>query len=115
VSVPDASKTVLTNERGAFRLNGISAGTHRVVVRHVGYGALDTPIAFAPNQTVDRRILLSRVVVLDSVVSTARSNLPIEFEENRRLGLGHFFTREELAKQEGRTLPAVLAQVRGMG
>jgi hypothetical protein len=39
-------------------------------------------------------------VKLDSLVVTARADRYMaEFEENRRLGLGHFFTRVELEKE----------------
>jgi hypothetical protein len=34
----------------------------------------------------------------------------IDFEENRKLGLGHFITPTEMSKQEGRTMPAILQQ-----
>src|SRR6185436_4531257 len=64
---------------------------------------------------VDREIHLNRIVTLDSVVTKASRGVTNEFEENRRLGLGHFFTRAELANQEGRTLSAVLATTPGLG
>src|SRR5439155_1066726 len=57
VSIPDVSKTTVTDARGAFRVADIPPGTHRLVVRRVGYGALDTQLSFAANQTVDRRIV----------------------------------------------------------
>jgi hypothetical protein len=116
VSIPDASKTVLTDERGAFKLSGIPAGTHRLVVRRIGYGVLDTPVEFALNHTVDRRVFLSRVTTLDSVrvTATLHDNLMRDFEDNRRLGLGHFFTREEMEAREGRSTSSVLAEFPGI-
>ena len=38
----------------------------------------------------------------------------LEFEENRRLGLGHFVTRAEMAKQEGRKMSAIIGQFPGI-
>lgn len=112
VSLPALGKTVYTNERGDFRLTDIPAGAHRVSVRRVGYRPLNVEIAFAPNQSVERRLLLSRVIVLDTVAVEARTRLP-EFEENRRMGLGHFMTRATLEKQEERNLADILNQVSG--
>ncbi|MGH9889535.1 MAG: hypothetical protein ACREBE_28640, partial [bacterium] len=107
--------TVITDARGGFRLAEIPAGEHEVVVRHVGFSALETKIAFAAGATVDRKVMLSRVVALDSVVTKAVKNAPSDFEENRKLGLGHFFTRAELAKLEGNRLGDVLSQMAGLG
>ncbi|HTE46016.1 MAG TPA: carboxypeptidase regulatory-like domain-containing protein, partial [Gemmatimonadaceae bacterium] len=115
VSLPRLTKTVMTDERGVFRLEDVPEGEQRVVVRRVGYGPLDTTITFVANQMVNRRVFLSRIAMLDSVVVTERlSNLILrDFEENRRVGLGHFFTRADLEKMSGRPLAQVLAQIPG--
>lgn len=115
VAIPDASKLTATDAHGAFRLTDVPPGPHRLVVRRVGYGALDTPLLFAANQTVDRRIVLSHVVVLDSVVTVAEHVDPLlrDFEENKRLGLGHFLTRADLAKVESVRMGSILEQVPG--
>jgi hypothetical protein len=39
----------------------------------------------------------------------------LAFEENRRVGLGHFITREELDKSQGRKMGDLLAMVPGSG
>ena len=116
VVFPELSKMARTDERGAFRVTDIPPGEQRVVVRRVGYGPLDTHVAFASSENVNKRIFLSRVVALDSVVVTAKaSDMWVrEFEENRRAGFGHFFDRAELAKREGRSTAAVLAEVPGV-
>jgi hypothetical protein len=112
VSLPKLGKTVLSNERGAFRISDIPTGTHQVTVRRVGYGALDTQVAFVSGNTLDRRIVLSRAVTLDSVV--VRAEAIASFEEHRKLGLGHFLTRTDLAKVEGRRLSDVLNTMPGL-
>lgn len=111
VAFPDLGKRVVANDSGAFRLTDIPAGTHRLVVRHLGYGALTISVSFAGGRTVERRILLGRVVTLDSVrvKSTAFERRMESFEDNRKVGLGHFFTRAELAKVEHETLAAVMS------
>ena len=114
VSLPGIQKIGLTNERGAFRLADIPAGEHQVNVRRVGYGPIDTRITFASNETVRRRIMMSRSNRLDTVVVT-ESVLPSTFDEHKKLGLGKFITREELEKARGRRLSEVLGSIQGAG
>ncbi len=116
VFLPELSKSTLTNDRGAFRLTDIPAGTHRVQVRRVGFGPADTPIEFGAGRTVERRIVLGRAVTLDSViVEAAHRNVLLEdFEANRKLGLGHFLTRNEISKLEGGQLSGLLEGLPGL-
>lgn len=104
LSVP---RNAFTDAKGAFRLSNIPPGTHEVQVRKVGYRQLDLRVDFAASQTVERRLLLSRVVVLDTVTARARALLP-SFEEHRKVGLGHFWDRVALAKQGARRLSDVI-------
>jgi hypothetical protein len=113
VSLPDVSRSVTTNETGAFRIADVTPGTRRVMVRRVGYAPLDTVLSFRPNQTLQQDVVLSRVVMLDSVVVNERAVIP-SFEENRRLGLGHFITRDQLAAREGHPLANVLSDLSGV-
>jgi len=114
VALLDVGKSILTDERGAFRITGIPAGTHRLIVRRIGYGALETNLAFAEGETIDRNIFLARAVRLDSVRTTALRGADLEFEENRRLGLGHFLTRKDLEKVGEAKLSSVLATIPGV-
>ncbi len=116
ISIPELGLSAQSNDRGRFRIANVSPGEHRILVRRVGYGAADTRLEFPANQTVDKRVILSRFVLLDSVVVTAghRDVRLEEFEENRKLGLGKFLTREDLAKAEGRTLSGVVEQLSGV-
>jgi hypothetical protein len=110
VSFPDLARIALTDEAGKFRLAGLAAGSHRFVVRKIGYGPVDTSLTIGADERVDRNVVLSRVVMLDSVRTVARGS-DLEFEENRKIGLGHFLTRVDLEKQEGRRLSEVLANL----
>jgi hypothetical protein len=107
VSLPDLKRSMLTNDEGRFRFSGVPAGEHRIVARRLGYGSLDARVTLAAGQTHSRRVFLTKVPTLDAVDVTA-SRLPPEFDENRRLGLGHFMTRAELAKVEHATLSGAL-------
>src|SRR6476659_7837256 len=100
VSLPGLSLTRMTDDRGTFRIAGIPAGTHRVNVRRIAFGQLDTSITFADDHTVQLRITLGNVVRLDSVVVTEktapRDVLMQAFEESRAKGFGRFVTRDQL-------------------
>ncbi|MGH7679239.1 MAG: carboxypeptidase regulatory-like domain-containing protein [Gemmatimonadaceae bacterium] len=112
VSLPSLGKNTFTNQRGEFRINELPAGTHEVSVRRIGYGPLTANISFAPNETVERRVFLSKTVVLDTVAVSAQATIP-EFEENKRLGIGQFLTRADLAKLESQTMGSIFGQMRG--
>jgi hypothetical protein len=114
VALLDVGKSVLTDERGAFRIADIPAGAHRLMVRRIGFGPLETTIVFAARETIDRNIFLARAVTLDSVRTTALRGADLEFEENRRLGLGHFLTRKDLEKVGVARLSAVLTTIPGI-
>jgi hypothetical protein len=97
VSIPEIGKTATTNEKGAFRVDGIPSGTHKIVIRRIGFGPAETTLSFSANQIVERRVVLGRVVTLEPVrvTETAFERKMAEFEENRRIGLGHFYTRAQ--------------------
>ncbi|MGH7638401.1 MAG: carboxypeptidase regulatory-like domain-containing protein, partial [Gemmatimonadaceae bacterium] len=112
VLLPAVSRTAFTDAQGRFRISNVPPGTHDVSVRRIGYQQLTLRVPFAASQTVERRVLLSRVVQLDTVAVSARAELP-SFDEHRRIGLGQFLTRDMLAKQESRRLSEVLSEVSG--
>jgi hypothetical protein len=116
VSVPEVAKTTLTTADGAFALRDIPPGEQLVRIRRLGYGPVETRLTFQAGRTLQRRIALARATVLDSVTVTAKGYDPVlgDFEDNRRLGLGHFITREELAKLEGVSTGSVLRTIPGI-
>lgn len=117
VVVPALSKSLLTNDKGAFRLREIPRGSYDVIVRKIGFGPLTTKMTFTANQTMRRRIVLSPVTVLNQVEITAermRDPQMRAFEENRKLGLGHFVTRADLAQREMLQLSDFIRELPGV-
>ena len=112
VALPELSLSERTDSAGAFRFLEIPAGEHQITVRRLGYGALDTRITFT-NKALDRQIFLSRMATLDSVRVVADRVVIKDFEDNRKIGLGPFLTRDQLAKAEGRPLMSVIEQLPG--
>ncbi len=118
VSLPDLSKSTVTDAAGEFRIDAVPTGKQHVLVRRIGYRAIDTSLAFAADRAVRRRFELVRAVTLDSVVVTESvvDKIMWTFEENRRVGLGHFLTRADLAKLEnGPSTASVLETIPGLG
>jgi len=114
VFIAELSMRTRSNARGAFRFSEVTPGTWTLGVRRVGYGPLDAKLTFAANKSVERQIFLSRVAMLDSVRVVADGPAMIEFEENRKLGLGSFVTRDDLERQRDRRLSTILASLAGV-
>jgi hypothetical protein len=102
VILPDAKVSGSTNARGEFRIANVPAGRHTVQIRKIGYTFTDQQIEFTAGTPVEQTLKVSNITTLDSVSVTARNAPPDDemrkFEENRKIGLGKFITREELAK-----------------
>ena len=113
VALPELNKSETTNSRGEFRITGIPAGEHRVSVRRIGYGAADARLAFNGTETVERRVVLGRAITLEpvKVTATASDKMRASFDENMRVGLGHFMTRDQIAKYDGMELATVLSTI----
>lgn len=99
IVLPDLGKGARSNADGAFRVSDIPGGAHRLLIRRLGFAPLDTSLIVG--DTTEPRTLrfsLSPVAMLDSVVVVDRTiaRRMAEFEENRRVGLGKFLTRENL-------------------
>jgi hypothetical protein len=118
VSIPDLGLVASTDARGNFRMTGVAVGRHPVHVRKIGYDVVDTSVDFAPGAATEQTLVLARITTLDSVNVSAR-NAPVDepmrlFEENRKLGLGKFLTRDDLEKSRDRRMGDLLAQMPGV-
>ncbi|MEP6779664.1 MAG: carboxypeptidase regulatory-like domain-containing protein [Gemmatimonadaceae bacterium] len=113
VTVPVLGLSTRTDTRGQFRLPNIPPGTYEVIARRVGFGVLTTSLDFAANEEEVRRMFLHPLSLLDTLNTTATQlDLGMKyFDENRRVGLGKFLTRDELAAMENRSLAAVFFQM----
>lgn len=116
VALPDLGRTTKTNENGSFRIGDIPAGEHRVVVRHLGFAPLETTLTFGSAQRIERRVSLARATTLDSVhvVANAIDRSMASFDEHRKVALGHFLTRADLAKIEELSMSAALQSLSGL-
>ncbi len=113
LTIPELSRTAQTNERGQFRLGELPVGRHAVQGRRLGYAAVDTILDVTDGQPELLRLEMRRLVTLESVRVTERIVNPT-FDENKRLGLGRFLEREEIARFDGLQLSGALRQFQGM-
>ena len=115
ISVGGMSGSKTTDDKGAFRIEAVTPGVHRVTVRRIGYAQLDTSMAFPDSQEVFWHVTMTeKTVTLDSVVVRAPVDPWVEeFESNRKRGFGQFMDRAELAKLDGVPLGTVLRRLRG--
>jgi hypothetical protein len=113
IILPSVALNARSDAKGAYRLSDIPVGTHRVLARRPGYGPLEATLAFAATETVTRRLVLSRVTVLNEVVVTADRGMR-SFEEHKALGLGKFLTREFLETQEGNSMSGLMSTLPGI-
>lgn len=113
VVLEEGRVTTTTNAAGVFRLSGLPAGRHRVVVRHIGFEPAGTDLLLSDRDTVAIVVRLrASSVVLDSLVVTAEGR-PLRpdlqaLEVRKRMGLGKIFNAEDLAAFEGRTILDVI-------
>jgi hypothetical protein len=91
----------------------IPPGEQRVQVRRFGYGLADTRLQFVAGQTVVRRFMLMRAVMLQAVDVSAEAMRVQSFDEHKRTGLGHFMERAEIARYDGTTMASVLQNITG--
>jgi len=116
VSLPDLGRTTTTDAMGSFRLSALPPGTHRVLIRRLGFSPAEFQVTLGDADSVNRQILLRPTVVLDAVrvVGAAVDRAMQSFEDHRRTGLGHFLTRADLANSREVSMSGVLEPISGL-
>lgn len=98
---------------GRFRITGIPAGAHSLIVRITGYQPWTGTITFEDKQTLEADFLLKPVPRnLPAVEVKAPENRYAtrlaEFEERRKSGQGRFLTQAEIEKESSRRLSEII-------
>jgi len=114
LSVSAVARTTRTDSLGEFTLSGLPLGEQALVVQAVGYTPVRAlvPLTAGPPIELDVDLdppppVLERVVT-EAAVDAPRNFFMAEFESRRAMGFGRFVTREELVRNRGRTLDAIL-------
>lgn len=120
VLIPDLSLTATTDALGRYRLTGIPAGEHRILLRRLGYLPLEVSRRFAGDSVVLYVQLMAAEVVLPTLETTAKGPeaVPIKLREwarRREYNVsGKFWDDSLLRTLEHRNLADVLQPVSGV-
>ena len=88
-----------SDERGAYLLAGLPAGTQEVEVRRLGYGIARGPVTLRSEQRSRLDVVLDRVATLESFNVVARRWRYAEFEQRRKEAIdGRFLDEDEIKK-----------------
>jgi hypothetical protein len=110
--LPGTNFRATSESDGSFLLSDIPLGRYILVVRHVGF----TPVRMnatlsGPDTVAATFVLHDATTALDTVLTTAKysSRPDLEaFETRRKIGIGHFFTQDEVAEHPGSTMSTLL-------
>ncbi len=99
VRVIGTAVSTRSDERGAYLLTGLPAGTQDVEVRHLGYGIARGPATLRSEQRSRLDVVLDRVATLESFNVVARRWRYAEFEHRRKEAIdGRFLDEDEIRK-----------------
>jgi hypothetical protein len=117
VEIPGAAAR--TNERGTFRLWTANFDTLTISVRRLGFSAVSAQIATRglrwDTVVVEMDRLPQRLAAAEVKAAANRLRLGLrEFDDRRRMGLGEFVTREEIAARNTTRPTDVLRDTRGV-
>ena len=110
VAIAAVSRSTESNGSGAFVLNDVPPGVRLLSVRRIGFTPFSKLVQVREGDVQLGDIVMLRVVTqLDTVVTRENElwrEAPLlrEFEENRKIGLGKFYTREDLERDRGRNM-----------
>ena len=115
VRIDALERATRTDSIGRFLLAGLPAGQRVLNVRLIGYHPAAAIVELIAGATAVNDVALIRApATLDTVAVVEEGGAIPEFEEHRRIGLGRFLTRAELAKVEQRRLSDVLETLSGL-
>lgn len=120
VSVQGTSRTATSDRAGSFQMTGIPTGTTTVTLRRVGYAPQTSIMKLVDG---DNSLGVAVLTALPRELDTVRTRenelyreypLLREFDENRKIGLGQFVTRQQLEMQRGGFMTPIFNQMRGI-
>lgn len=119
IEIPSQGTRTETDSVGRFRLEGLKPQIVVVQVRGLGYQPVQRSLNLFAGRTVSVEYLLApSVVALPDV--TVREDDPrgilqlSGFEDRRRLGLGQFYTEDDISRHLQRRVPDLLRDAQGM-
>ena len=122
VSLTGLTHRALTDESGAFHLSEVPVGTATISVRRMGFAPYTTPVSIsAANARVEnvRVTLLPLATVLTPVFVSSRrveytGRLAGYYQRLEKRNGGYFITRDQIDRENPRTLSQLLLHVPGI-
>jgi hypothetical protein len=109
--VPSLNLTARTDSLGRYRLTGLSAGTHSLVIRKVGYEPVSSRMTLVSDDTLEFNVKMrptATTLAESRVTASASPTRLAAFEERRKQGFGTFITSEVFEKNPDLALSSVL-------
>jgi len=113
VEFPQLGLRAVTDGRGQYVIPWVTEGRQLITVRRLGFTPGDTTLVVTAGVVNSLRHVLQSVTTLSEVTTTASRAWAREFDEHRRIGLGQFLTRDELATRETQRLGDIVSMMRG--
>ena len=120
VSVLGTQRSGRTDAAGTFKIDRIPAGTRTVEVRLIGWEPMTVAMDFSTSATRDTLLSVGRQAQTLAQVDINRTAAPSSwmertgFEHRRKMGLGGFLTKEDIARHPASDLAALLDRARGV-
>jgi TonB family protein len=122
ISMPGAPRPVFTDDRGNFHLDNVPAGTILLSVRRMGFApsSVSVTVAGEAARSEDLHIALTPLatVLTPVVVNSTRvdytGRLAGYYQRLERRSGGYFITREQIDRENPRTLSQLLLHVPGI-
>jgi hypothetical protein len=114
VQVLGTAASARTDERGAYTLHRLPAGTLELEVRRIGFAAERRTVELRGGRTTRVDVRLERAVALDSVAVVARRLQYPEFESHRRLSIsGRFLDQDEIDRRHASSMSEIVYTLNG--
>jgi hypothetical protein len=113
VSLPGAALTTVTDSAGRFQIFDVPSGVQVLRGRLLGHRLTEVSVEVASGNHTQQDLALAWIPQMDTITAVASRGIG-SFDEHRRLGLGHFLTRDDLKRAEGLRLSHALSQLPGL-
>ena len=117
ISVQGSVSSTSTGPDGKFTLTGVMPGTQSILVRLVGYSAVEMPLDVTSLETNQVTVRLGTFTpILSSVDVTAKSD-PLEstgFERRRKMGMGKYMDLDAIEKAHPTYTSDILRRIPGI-
>jgi hypothetical protein len=117
--VQGTADSAVTNDKGAFEIHGLPAGTHMLIIRSLGFEPVSQAVELSNRtpRTVEVA-LLTPAHVLDPILVEARQlqagYARVGFDKRQQAGVGTFLTADDIARKGAQDFSQIFATTLGI-